>query len=177
MPTHPAKHNRRWPIRLRRLAVEAAIVIAVVSAFHWYRARPLVEGPAPALAAPAVADGAWIDLDSPASGPRLVYFWATWCPVCKLEQGSIEAISQDHDVITVAMQSGQAPEIASYLDEHRLGLRTIADPNGEIAQRWGVTAVPVSFIIDADGVIRHRAVGYTTGIGLRLRLWLANRRI
>jgi peroxiredoxin len=157
------------------LAIEVAIVLAVLAAFQWYRTQPLADGQAPSLAAPAVADGTRIDLAAPSHGPRLVYFWATWCPICKLEQGSIAAISQDYDVITVAMQSGTAPEVASYLDEHGLGLRTIADPNGEISQRWGVAAVPASFIIDSDGVIRHRTVGYTTGIGLRLRLWLAAR--
>jgi hypothetical protein len=36
-----------------------------------------------------------------------------------------------------------------------------------------VHAVPASFIIAADGQIRFVEVGYTTGMGLRLRLWLA----
>jgi hypothetical protein len=37
---------------------------------------------------------------------------------------------------------------------------------------WGVHAVPASFIISPDGQIRLIEVGYTTGPGLRLRLWL-----
>jgi len=47
------------------------------------------------------------------------------------------------------------------------------DPDGVIATRWGVRAVPASFIVDGAGQIRFVEIGYTTGIGLRLRLWLA----
>jgi alkyl hydroperoxide reductase subunit AhpC len=34
--------------------------------------------------------------------------------------------------------------------------------------------VPASFIVDTDGKIRHVEIGYTTGAGLRFRLWLAS---
>ncbi len=71
------------------------------------------------------------------------------------------------------MQSGHAEEISHYLDQRALDLRVIADPDGDIARRWGVPAVPASFIIDSDGQIRFRRIGYTTGFGLRARLWLA----
>ena len=43
----------------------------------------------------------------------------------------------------------------------------------EILPQWGVRAVPASFVVDGTGQIRYVEVGYTTGIGLRLRLWLA----
>lgn len=149
------------------------MLVTILAAVHWYQARPLADGSAPPLAGPAIAGGDWIDLAAPVDGPRLVHFWATWCPICKLEEGSIAALSRNHDVVTVAMQSGSGDEIERYLDERGLDLRTIADPHGEIAARWGVKAVPASFIIDRDGRIRHRLAGYTTGIGLRIRLWLA----
>jgi hypothetical protein len=42
-----------------------------------------------------------------------------------------------------------------------------------IAAQWGVRAVPASFIVDGAGQIRFLEIGYTTGAGLRLRLWLA----
>ncbi len=47
------------------------------------------------------------------------------------------------------------------------------DPDGAIAAHWGVRGVPASFIVDGAGQIRFVEVGYTTEIGLRLRLWLA----
>lgn len=166
------KHQRSWTQRLRRWGLEGAIILTVLAAVHWYKARPLADGMAPALSGQAVRTLEQIDLSAPASGPRLVHFWASWCPICKLEEGSIEALGTDYEVITVAMQSGDAEEISRYLDERILDLRVIADPNGDIARRWGVQAVPASFIIDSEGAIRFRRIGYTTGFGLRARLWL-----
>jgi peroxiredoxin len=96
-----------------------------------------------------------------------------WCPICKLEEGNIEALSSDYQVITVAMQSGNDMEINSYLQEQGLSFDTIADPYGEIATQWGVRGVPASFVLDSNGNIRFASVGYSTGVGLRGKLWAA----
>ena len=55
--------------------------------------------------------------------------------------------------------------------EEGVSYRVILDPSGRLAGRFGVKAVPTSMIIDANGEIRFVEVGYTTEIGLRLRLW------
>jgi hypothetical protein len=52
-------------------------------------------------------------------------------------------------------------------------LPVISDPQGGIANTWGVKGVPTTFILDGEGKIRFVEVGYTTGLGLRARLWLA----
>jgi thiol-disulfide isomerase/thioredoxin len=104
----------------------------------------------------------------------LVHFWASWCPVCRAEQSSIAAIAQDNqNVITIAMQSGTPEQVAAYMREQGIAFPVLNDPDGHIARAWGVHAVPVSFIIAPDGEIRFVEVGYTTQIGLRLRMWLA----
>jgi thioredoxin-related protein len=48
----------------------------------------------------------------------------------------------------------------------------INDPDGALAAAWGVRGVPTFFVVDSQGMIRFREVGYTTGLGLRWRLWL-----
>jgi peroxiredoxin len=104
----------------------------------------------------------------------LVHFWATWCPICRTEQDTINAIARDTpNVITVAMQSGSRDEVEKYLKQQGLSFPVLNDPDGRIAAAWGVHAVPASFIIDPDGQIRFVEIGYTTETGLRLRLWLA----
>ncbi|MCK7580215.1 MAG: protein disulfide oxidoreductase [Chromatiales bacterium] len=119
-------------------------------------------------------NGASFDLAaSSASRPVLVYFWASWCPVCRLEQGSVSALLRDHPVVTVAMQSGSAAEVSGYLREHGLDWPVINDPDGALAARWGVRATPTFFVVDRERAVRFREVGYTSGPGLRLRLWLA----
>ncbi len=71
------------------------------------------------------------------------------------------------------MQSGNAAEVSQYLLEHSLHFPVIIDEEGDLARRYGVVGVPASFVIDGLGDIRFSEVGYTTGMGLRVRLWWA----
>ena len=106
--------------------------------------------------------------------PVLVHFWATWCSICRSEQGSIAAIARDYpNVITVAMQSGTPEAVSRYMHEQGIDFPVVNDQDGALANAWGVHAVPASFIIAPDGTVRFIEVGYTTSVGLRLRLWLA----
>lgn len=128
-----------------------------------WQQRDIVQGPAPAL--PNIT---W------SKQPTLVHFWATWCPVCRAEQSNIEAVAKDHpNTVTIAMQSGDGAAVKKYMQEQGLNFQVINDPSGETSAAWGVHAVPASFIVDTEGQIRFVEVGYTTGWGLRFRLWLA----
>lgn len=132
-------------------------------------------GPAPMLTG-TLLDGRPYSLATAAGRPVLVHFWATWCPICRAEQDSIDALARDYPTITIAMQSGSVAEVAYFLKNEALSFPVLNDPDGRIASEWGVRAVPASFIIDAKGQIRFLEVGYTTGVGLRLRLWLIGMR-
>lgn len=150
------------------------IIILIFLAIQWFKARPLASGDAPELSA-RLTNAEPFQLAHWRGQPVLVHFWAIWCPICKLEQHTIDALSQDYAVITVAMQSGGDTEINGYLRENALSFATIADPYGEIASEWGVRGVPANFILDSSGEIRFAGVGYSTGVGLRGRLWAASR--
>ncbi len=160
--------KRKRPVR--RWIGNILLIMAVFAAIQWWQARPLASGPAPDLRAKLVS-GEPVDLDQYLGKTVLVHFWADWCPVCRAEQGNIQAIAKDFAVVTIAMQSGSARAIHEYMAEQGLDFATIADPRAEISSAWGVKAVPTSFVVDPEGVIRFTAVGYTTETGLRARLW------
>ena len=160
--------------RLLILAAELLLFLAVYLAVRSWMQRDMADGLAPPFEA-AEVDGNPISLEQFQGRPVLVYFWASWCTICKLEQGAINAIKKDWPVITIAMQSGNAKDIDQYLKENDLDWPVIADPDGSLAQRYGVRGVPSSFILDKDGVIHFRESGYTTSYGLRLRLWAARK--
>ncbi len=161
------------PKAWRRRIVEALVIVAVVVGIRAWQQRDIVSGPAPSLAG-TLLNGQPFTLSTRRAQPVLVHFWATWCPICRTEQGTINAIARDTpNVITVAMQSGSRDEVDKYLKQQGLNLPVLNDPDGRIAAAWGVHAVPASFIIDPDGQIRFVEIGYTTETGLRLRLWLA----
>lgn len=161
------KTRPRWVAWLRDLGLVALVVVAV----QWWQARDLAQASAPPLVG-LLTDGSAFQLAN-SEGPTLVHFWAEWCPVCRLEQGSIDSIARDHPVITVATTSGTRDEVAAFLATEGLNFRALLDEDGEIARQWGVTGVPATFVVNTSGEITSATQGYSTEIGLRLRLWLA----
>ncbi|MGA7801416.1 MAG: protein disulfide oxidoreductase [Gammaproteobacteria bacterium] len=159
----------RW-----RLALELAVVLSLVVGIQAYRQRDTASGPAPALAG-RLLSGQPASLASLRGRTVLVHFWATWCPVCRLEQHSIAAVARDYPVLTVAFQDGSAEQVRRYMRREGVDYPVLLDPYGVLASRYGVRAVPTSFIVDPEGRIRFVEVGYTSETGLRLRLWLAGR--
>ena len=170
VPETTDRVGRRRP-RWLRWSIELVLIVLVIVAVQWWQARDLVEGAAPPLAG-LLVNGAPYQLD-PAQGPTLVHFWAEWCPICRVEEDSIENIASDWPVMTIATTSGSADEVAAYLRQQGLTMPVLLDEAGQLAQAWGVNGVPATFIIDRDGGIVHAAMGYSTEWGLRLRLWLA----
>lgn len=106
--------------------------------------------------------------------PLLIHFWATWCPACKLEASNIETLSKNYQVITVAIDSGIDDEINEYLKKRELSFDVINDNEGRFASQFSVASFPTTFIYDRDGEIKFSEVGYTSTLGLRLRMWLAD---
>ncbi len=170
MSTEKPSRSKIW----RKRVIYLLLFVALIAGIRAWQQRDMVIGAAPPLHG-ALLDGSVYALPAKPTQPVLVYFWATWCPVCRAGQNSsVAAIARDHsDVITVAMQSGSVPEVAQYLAAQGLRFPVLNDPDGRLSAAWGVHAVPTSFIIGPDGEIRYVEVGYTTGLGLRLRLWLA----
>ena len=168
----PAAAQKPAPPRWRRWAVDIGIVLAVVLAVRLWQQRGLPEGPAPALGGTTV-QGEQVSLEALRGRPVLLYFWASWCPVCKAMKGNVESLVDDGAVLTVATQSGTAVQVAGYLRSQGLKMPTLADPDGRLARAYGVRSLPTLFVLDPEGRIVFREVGYTTEIGLRLRMWWA----
>lgn len=154
-------------------SLQILVVVAIVTGVQYWRTRDAASGPAPELSG-RLLDGQAFEWEA-APRPLLVHFWATWCPICRMQQDTINDLAQRGNVVTVALSSGTDSEIAGYLHEHGLDMPVLSDPHGTIAGRWGVKGVPTSFIIGADDRIRSVTSGYTTGTGLRMRMWTAVR--
>ena len=146
-----------------------------------YQLRGVARGAAPALAARTI-DGAPVSLAAYRGRPVLVHVWATWCGVCKAMSSNVAAYAADHEVLSIATDSGDADTLRAALDRHGMTdlldapkLELVADPSGHLAQRLGVHVLPTDFFIDPGGTIRWIESGYTTELGLRARALLASR--
>ena len=169
-PEKPPSKSRVW---LRR-GLEILLFIVLIMGVRAWQQRDIEKGLAPPLSG-ILLDGKPFVLATKPAQPVLVHFWATWCPICRAEEGSIESLARDNpNVITVAMQSGNSAAVQQYMQKQGVSFPVINDADNRISAAWGVNGVPASFIIDSGGNIRYVEIGYTTGIGLRFRLWLAS---
>ena len=158
--------------RLIRWLLEGLALIVALYLLHLWQTWDAAEGHAPALSGNSLT-GEVFSIEAQREKPLLVYFWATWCPICGISSSSIDKLAKHHDVITIAMQSGSEHELMRHLKDKGLNFPVISDPHNRIAKTWGVKGVPTAYVLDNQNNIRFVTVGYTTPFGLKARMWLA----
>jgi thiol-disulfide isomerase/thioredoxin len=108
-------------------------------------------------------DGRVLTSDALKGKVVLVNFWATWCPYCRKEKPVIDAFWKDtrsrgFEVVSISVDD--SPEkIAAWMQDK--GYAFMAAPtNASVVAAFGhVASVPTSFIVDAEGRIRHKIAG------------------
>ena len=150
------------------------LVLIVYFGMSAYQTSGAASGEAPPIDALTI-NGEGFSLSTLRGQPVLVHFWASWCPSCRMmeEQLATVANAEDYQVITVAVRSGQPVALRAYLEEAAVEFPVIADANGALASTYGVTALPTSFYVDADGQIHGTEVGMSSAWGMKVRLWWA----
>jgi peroxiredoxin len=95
----------------------------------------------------------------------LLNFWATWCEPCKKEMPEIQSAYEkfkDRGFVVLSVNFGEDPDPAAAFAHHgRLAFPILLDPNVNVAARYGVVNLPVSFFIDQEGIIQERVFGGT----------------
>ncbi|MCG8563833.1 MAG: TlpA family protein disulfide reductase [Desulfobacterales bacterium] len=92
-----------------------------------------------------------------------VNFWATWCPPCQKELPSMERLHAQmpgEGFKMLALLSNDKPELADFVvEQKKLTFPVLPDDEGLAGLAYGVTGLPETFIIDKQGVIRHKVLG------------------
>lgn len=165
--------QRRWVAWSMDLAMLALIFFGV-SAFQ---ARHLLGGhdPAPPFTLAHHAQPGTTSLEQLSGKPTVLVFWAPWCGVCGAESSTIsalqEAVGEDVDVVSVALDYGDESKVAQYVERYGVDYPVLLGDD-ELMRAYRVQAFPTVYILDAEGRIAWSLVGYTSGFGLRWRLWL-----
>lgn len=105
--------------------------------------------------------------------PLLLYFWASWCGVCRYTTPSVAALTAEGgNVLSVALRSGDDGQVADWLAAKRLTIPVINDPRGSLAEQWQVGLTP-TFVVISHGKVVQSTTGWTSYWGMKLRLWWA----
>jgi cytochrome c biogenesis protein CcmG/thiol:disulfide interchange protein DsbE len=150
-------------------------VIVVVAAFSLFLAlrKPitganevntsLLGKSAPSLSGPRLGGGAAINIRRDLGKIVVVNFWASWCGPCKSEAPDLSTFAwqeRHHHVDVVGVVFSDPVSAAETFARYYGSLYpSVIDNGGVIANRYGVTAPPTTFIIDAKGVVAATLVG------------------
>jgi thiol-disulfide isomerase/thioredoxin len=112
-------------------------------------------------------DGKSVNLGSYKGHKAVVLdFWATWCGPCKMEVPhlvNLQAKYRDQGlaIVGVSLDAGGAGDVKPFAEEHDVNY-TMLLGNEEIARTYGnINAIPTTFVIDRNGKIVQRFIGYT----------------
>lgn len=95
-------------------------------------------------------------------GPAVVNLWATWCAPCRAEIPDFEEVHQARgdEVRFVGVNIGEdASDAQEFIDEVGATYDQFADFDGDVSAALRATSMPVTVVIDADGVITTRHLG------------------
>lgn len=126
---------------------------------------PLIGKPAPAFRLPRIDDAAQDFTPAQLRGQVWVLnVWASWCAPCRAELPALQALAGRRVAPIVGL---------NYKDARDRGLEwlrangnpyqlTVLDAQGKAGIDWGVYGVPETFVIDRQGVVRHKHTGPLT---------------
>jgi len=147
---------------VRRITI--TILLALLSLPTFSNAGPLAAvGDAAPVFTSKLSTGSVVRLNQYRGRTVLLTFWATWCAPCLRELPEIDAAysafkQQGLDVLAINFGEDTAT-INTYLKKQNLALPVTKDEELDIANAYGVFALPKTFFINPDGVITKVVVG------------------
>ncbi len=89
--------------------------------------------------------------------PLLVNFWASWCDPCKDEAPEIEAahkrLKRAGGTVLGVTVSDATADSQAFMRKYGLTFPSLRDVDGELAEDFGNTGVPETFLVDRQGRI------------------------
>ena len=123
------------------------------------------------------ADGSEVSLKDFRGKGVVVNFWASWCGPCKSEmphfQAAYEEYGEDVHFLMVNLSSAfgdTRADAEKVLEENGYTFPVYYDDRAECAYAYGISGVPVTVFIDADGMISSSKTGMISEADLQRRI-------
>ncbi len=128
-----------------------------------------IASPHPGFAAPEfdleTLDGDRVRLSDLRGQVVVVNLWASWCPPCRAEMPALQQLydaHRDEGLVVLALNATDQDSSAAaraFVTDHGLTFPVVLDPAGEASRAYGLRAMPSTFVVDRQGVIREVLIG------------------
>ena len=111
-------------------------------------------------------EGTEVSLSDYRGNVVMINFWATWCPPCRAEIPDFEAAyqaRQEHGFVVLGINVEEPREaVLPFAQAIGMSYPVLLDRGGQVLKMYRAPGLPISLILDRDGVIRVRHVGFLT---------------
>jgi thioredoxin-like negative regulator of GroEL len=118
---------------------------------------------APAFSLPRLGGGAPVTLASFRGSPVIVNFFASWCPDCRSELAAVGTVATQNAgrvaVVGIDTNDGNGAAAATLLTAAHADYPVGVDTSAKVATQYLLTALPVTYFVDAQGRIVGSALG------------------
>ncbi len=113
-------------------------------------------------------DGKAFDLDATRGKPVVLAFWASWCGPCRGELPELSKLQAERDDLAIyAVNVDRDRRKAdAFLRQVQVDLPIVWDNQSMAMGQYDVLSMPTTFLLDAQGTVKLRKVGYSSAKGL-----------
>ena len=146
------------------LILLAVTVLAITLVSGCSQTVPRDNATAPDFKLPSL-DGQTISLSALRGRLVLLNFWATWCGPCRSEMPFLQEIHKDpvwqaRNLLILAVNLKESDtNVSKFMADNGLTFNVLLDTRGEAGQLYNITAIPTTYIIGKDGIIKNSRIG------------------
>jgi len=121
---------------------------------------PLIDKPSPEFELPLLLKQGSFSKNDLIGHVTLVNVWASWCLACRQEHETVKSLSRKGVRVIGLNYKDEPADAKNWLARLGNPYQSIAvDYDGRVGIDWGVYGAPETFLIDKNGVIRHKVIG------------------
>ena len=131
-------------------------------------AKKLLDKPAPDFTLEDL-EGNTVSLSDLKGKTIILDFWATWCGPCIRSfpgmQKAVDKFKDDDSVKFLFINTwergeGVKEKVAKFIKEKEVTFQVLMDSENKVVEAYGVEGIPTKFMIDKNGKIRFKSVGF-----------------